>query len=111
MRRRDLLAGTVAAGLLAGTKGIPASASSLILPGGPANKQHNQETTERVKSVDELVTPETKTAISRGLRFLANRQVSSGEFAGAFGTTGYASGPAVTALAGLAFMCLSLIHI
>ena len=105
MRRRDLLAGTVAAGLLAGTKGIPASASSLILPGGPANKQHNQETTERVKSVDELVTPETKTAISRGLRFLANRQVSSGEFAGAFGTTGYASGPAVTALAGLAFMC------
>ena len=59
----------------------------------------------RVKSVQELVTVETKTAIGRGLRFLADRQISAGPFQGAFGSSGYAAGTAVTALAGLAMLC------
>ena len=64
-----------------------------------------QESTPRVKPVEQLVTPETKTALQRGLRYLAGRQVVSGRFQGAFGSSGYASGTAVTSLAGLAFMC------
>ena len=56
-------------------------------------------------STEDKVTPETQSAIAQGLRFLKSRQVRTGKFAGAFGVSGYASGTAVTALAGLAFMC------
>lgn len=59
----------------------------------------------QVKNADELILPKTKSAIDRGLRYLARRQITSGGNAGCFGTSGYASGVAVTALAGLAFMC------
>jgi prenyltransferase beta subunit len=52
----------------------------------------------------ELVTPETKNAIERGLAFLGKRQIGQGQLAGAFGTGGYAAGVAVCGLAGLAFL-------
>jgi len=117
MRRRELLAGVAASAFLAkGTTGlpfanqfasdIPCSALATERPAfGSRPVQPVQESVGRVKPVEELVTPKTVTAIERGLRFLANRQLTSGPFAGAFGTSGYASGPAVTGLAGLAFMC------
>ena len=60
---------------------------------------------EKVKTVDELVTPKTKDVIERGLRFLQRKQITGGRNRGCFGTSNYSSGVAVTALAGLAFMC------
>lgn len=60
---------------------------------------------ERIKSVDELVSIKTRGVISQGLRYLASNQIGEGRSKGAFGTTGYAAGVAVTALSGLAFLC------
>lgn len=47
----------------------------------------------------DLVTPETKAAVQRGLTFLAEQQLEDGSF----GTSGYSRNVAVCALAGLAF--------
>jgi len=60
---------------------------------------------EKVLGADELVTKKTEQVIKTGLAFLAKQQVKSGKFAGAFGQSGYQCGVAVSALAGLAFMC------
>ncbi|MGI9515918.1 MAG: prenyltransferase/squalene oxidase repeat-containing protein [Pirellulaceae bacterium] len=95
MHRRNLLTAAATAGLAMGT---PRPLRSLVALATPPRD-------EKVKSVEELVTSETSAAIDRGLEFLANSQVMSGGVAGAFGQAGYASGVAVTALAGLAFMC------
>lgn len=57
------------------------------------------------KSADELVTPETRKAIERGLGFLQRRQVKTGKNRGAFGNNGMAAGVATSSMAGLAFMC------
>ena len=51
-------------------------------------------------SAQELITPETETAITRGLEYLATQQNEEG----CFGTSGYQRNVAVCALAGLAFM-------
>lgn len=58
-----------------------------------------------VLSANELITAKTKTAITNGLKYLADRQVTNGKLAGAFGQSGYSAGVAVTSLSGLAFMC------
>ncbi|QDT56826.1 hypothetical protein Pan44_48860 [Caulifigura coniformis] len=52
----------------------------------------------------ELITPEAKTAIQRALATLSRRQITQGEFKGAFGSGGYAGGVAVCGLAGMAFL-------
>jgi hypothetical protein len=52
----------------------------------------------------ELITPETKTAIERGLNFLVQKQITKGNLRGAFGTSGYPAGVAVCGLAGMAFL-------
>lgn len=52
----------------------------------------------------EVITPETRRAIERGLAWLSRRQVVSGREDGAFGHGGYAGGVAVGSLGGLAFM-------
>jgi hypothetical protein len=52
----------------------------------------------------ELITPEAKSAIQRGLSALARRQITQGESKGCFGNAGYAGGVAVCGLAGLAFL-------
>lgn len=57
------------------------------------------------KGPAELLTTATRQKIDAGLRFLSRKQITSGQFAGAFGNSGYAAGTAVTGLAGLAFMC------
>ncbi len=98
MRRRDLLKGSMATGLGLGL-GL---ANRSLLGHRPATPPEYQE---RVKSVDELVTPETRSAIERGLRYIQRQQVRSGGLEGAFGTSGYPCGVAVTSLAGLAFLC------
>src|SRR5262245_29124611 len=57
-----------------------------------------------VTRTTDVVTPETRQAIERGLAWLARRQVVSGREEGAFGHGGYAGGVAVGSLGGLAFM-------
>lgn len=56
------------------------------------------------KSPAELITPDTRRAIEKGLNFLANRQVKSGRNRGAMGNSSYSAGVATASLAGLAFM-------
>ena len=102
MRRRDWLKTVLGSGALAvGGLSIPPTphlnSTSLV--------SRTHPNTSRALGADELVTDETKAAIKKGLRFLQNRQIKSGENQGAFGTSGYAAGTAVAALAGLAFMC------
>ncbi len=57
------------------------------------------------KSPAELITPEARKSIEKGLNFLAGRQVRSGKNRGAFGNSGYPSGVATASLGGLAMMC------
>ncbi|MBX3418291.1 MAG: terpene cyclase/mutase family protein [Pirellulaceae bacterium] len=58
------------------------------------------------KSPAELITPEARRVIDKGLAFLDSRQVkAAGRNRGAFGTSGYSAGVATCGLAGLAFMC------
>ena len=71
----------------------------------PTLAEGQRPASESEKSPAELITPEARTAIDRGLTFLTRKQVKSGKLAGAFGTSGYAAGTAVTGLGGLAFMC------
>ena len=108
MNRRSFLAGASAAGLMTCIPEIPASGkkplSSMPLR-RRAKWNPNEVVQEQLKSVDELVTPETASGLERALNYLASRQVRSGKLQGAFGSSGYASGVAVTALAGLAFLC------
>lgn len=52
----------------------------------------------------ELITPEAKAAIQKGLLFLARQQITQGNLRGAFGTQSYSAGVAVCGLAGLAFL-------
>jgi len=52
----------------------------------------------------ELITPEAKAAIQKGLVFLAKQQITQGNLRGAFGTQSYSAGVAVCGLAGLAFL-------
>ena len=56
------------------------------------------------KSAEELITPNTKASIDKGLRWLAGRQIKRGQDAGAFGAASYAGSPGICGLAGLAFM-------
>lgn len=53
----------------------------------------------------DLITPAARRAVDAGLRYLARKQITSGQFQGTFNTQGYGAGTAVTGLAGLAFMC------
>ena len=108
MNRRSFLAEASAAGLVMCIPGLPAI-GKFPTPLTPGHKRPhlnlNRVVQEQLKSVDELVTPEAQSALDRALGYLAARQVRSGKLQGAFGSSGYASGVAVTALAGLAFLC------
>ena len=102
--RRGLLK-SACSGALATGIGLSTKSTSLAYGNRPTDSLAKVPTRQEVKPVEELVTPETVSAINRGLEFLANRQVMSGGLEGAFGSSGYAAGTAVSALAGLAFMC------
>ncbi len=65
----------------------------------------DRKASKNEKSPAELITPETRAVIDRGLAFLYNRQVKSGRNRGAFGNTGLSAGVATASLGGLAFMC------
>lgn len=95
MNRRSFLNAAVAVGggvLVANRSALSAAAFS------PVDKP-------AVLGVADLITPATSNAIRSGLGYLAKKQVRGGRYEGAFGTSGYSSGIAVTSLAGLAFMC------
>jgi len=57
------------------------------------------------KTAAELITPATQAVIDRGLLYLSRRQLTNGPERGGMGTSGYASGVAVSALGALAMMC------
>lgn len=56
------------------------------------------------KTADELITPKARASVSKGLRFLAGRQITSGRDKGAFGAASYAGSVGIAGLAGLALM-------
>lgn len=99
MNRRSFLIGTTAAMSSTAAIGVSASASCLV------GQFDDGEKKEPVKSVQELVNPNTRRVIKTGLSILASRQIREGRNKGAFGQGGYAGGVAVTALSGLAFLC------
>lgn len=57
------------------------------------------------RAPSDLVTAPTKAAVKRGLSHLTRRQITTGGNRGAFGSSGYSCGVAVSSLAGLAMMC------
>jgi len=77
------------------------AAASLSRPAKSADEAPERS---RERAGIELITAPTKTAIQRGLSYLAKTQITSGSFRGAFGTNGYAGGVAVCGLSGLAFL-------
>lgn len=56
------------------------------------------------KTADEMMTPATTTAIDKGLRYLAGRQIERGNDRGGFGTGGYSGSVGICGLGGLAFL-------
>jgi hypothetical protein len=102
MNRRNFLMGSSAAAL--GSMS-PLLTSSLIGRTGAGTQDVANKSKVAVKSVEELVTRETRIAIRRGLDRLAQKQNTEGRAKGAFGNAGYSAGVAVTALSGLAFLC------
>ncbi|HVJ68845.1 MAG TPA: prenyltransferase/squalene oxidase repeat-containing protein [Caulifigura sp.] len=82
-------------------QGLAGSSLTLLAPRSGVS-QEPQRSNERAGL--ELVSPETKSSIQRGLSALARRQITSGDMKGAFGTAGYAGGVAVCGLAGMAFL-------
>ena len=102
MNRRKFLVGSS----LAAAGSMSSSFASPLFAGVGIRKQDDAVGPKvTLKSVGELVTGDTRKAISRGLERLAQKQVTGGRGSGAFGTGGYAGGVAVTALSGLAFLC------
>ncbi|MDZ4688245.1 MAG: prenyltransferase/squalene oxidase repeat-containing protein [Planctomycetaceae bacterium] len=86
---------------------LSATAAGLWLAGGArVSRAEDDPAPSRVRQRAgvELITPETKTAIERGLNFLVQKQIARGQHRGAFGTAGYSAGVAVCGLAGLAFL-------
>jgi hypothetical protein len=72
---------------------------------GSSSAKKDRKNSGNEKSADELVTPEARKCIERGLNFLQRRQVKNGKNRGAFGNNGMAAGVATASMAGLAFMC------
>ena len=75
-----------------------------ILGLGSATAADEGARAEKEKTAEELLTPDAKKAIDRGLRYLAGRQVTNGSNRGAFGSGGYPGSVGICGLGGLAFM-------
>lgn len=71
---------------------------------GTVSAEDGDKKDAKEKTADELLTPEVKKAIDRGLRYLAGRQVTLGSNRGAFGSGGYPGSVGICGLGGLAFM-------
>lgn len=99
MDRRSFVIGSA---LSAGSISLLPSLCSSELSSFELNKPSMKE---RAKGADELIDADTQKAIDVGLAYLRRRQVRNGVHQGAFGTVGYAGGVAVTALAGMSFLC------
>lgn len=72
------------------------------VPGTPGDGPRFNDTT---RTADELITPQTETAIEKGLAHLSKAQIKTGPNRGAFGTSGADGSVAISGLAGLAFLC------
>ena len=93
MNRRQFNSMAMAGGLLAAMPNL-----------SNANPRDRKNSTGE-KSPAELLTPQAKRTIEKGLSFLRQRQVKSGRNQGAFGNSGLSSGVATCSLGGLALMC------
>ena len=71
----------------------------------PAVAAPDRKGSKNEKSPAELVTPEARRAIDKGLSFLKRNQVKSGRNRGAFANGGLSGGVATASLGGLAMMC------
>ena len=89
--------------IAAGVAGVGAATSlgGSLAFGNPLDRKASPNE----KSPAELVTPEAKKAIERGLNFLVRSQVKTGRKRGAFGSNGMSAGVATASLGGLALMC------
>ncbi len=99
--RRSFLGGLGAAAFGCGFAGP--------LPRLPAQEEEGDAAADQGEKVreltlEELVTPETRRAIDRGLRWLSTRQERNGSTRGAFGSSGYSGSVGICGLGGLAFM-------
>ena len=84
-----------------------AGGSALGIPlflGHPGSVAAAEEDGVKELTAEELIDERTQAAISKGLRFLAGRQVPRGADRGAFGTSGYSGSVGICGLGGLAFM-------
>lgn len=82
--------------------GLLAVSGASLLPNSIRAADEPKRSRERAGV--ELITPQTKAAIQKGLGLLSKRQIAQGNMRGAFGTQGYAGGVAVCGLAGLAML-------
>jgi hypothetical protein len=92
------------------TKAATTTAAALAVGSGllssrPQSAQADRKASRNEKTPAELITPEARRAIDKGLAFLESRQAKSGVNRGAFGNSGYSAGVATCGLGGLAFMC------
>lgn len=94
LSRRKFLAGSSAA-MIVGGSAATALARTLL----PVQEDAKE------KAPAELITEATQRAIDRGLAWLARRQIRTGPNRGAFGTSSYGRGVAVTSVGGLSMMC------
>ncbi|MEM7784144.1 MAG: prenyltransferase/squalene oxidase repeat-containing protein [Planctomycetota bacterium] len=86
------------------TLGALGISSTLAIGGGTA-LGYDRKASPNEKSPAELVTPEAKKAIDKGLSYLLRQQVKSGRNRGAFSNSGISAGVATASLGGLALMC------
>ena len=63
------------------------------------------DTSVKMKTADELITPKTERAIERALDFLAKTQTKTGNRRGSFGASGTDGSAGIAGIAGLAFLC------
>jgi hypothetical protein len=82
-------------------------AGAALLPGAGLAwaKPLDRKPSPNEKSPAELITPETRRVIDRGLAYLLRSQVKQGRNRGAFGNSGLPAGVATASLGGLAMMC------
>ena len=85
--------------------GVASGAAVTCLPDFALAKSPDRKASKNEKSPAELITPETRKAIDKGLAFLKRSQVKSGRNKGAFSNSGMSAGVATASLGGLAMMC------
>ncbi|MEM7455643.1 MAG: prenyltransferase/squalene oxidase repeat-containing protein [Planctomycetota bacterium] len=85
--------------------GMAGAATGFAVPRLASAFAPDRRASPNEQSPAELISPEARRAIDKGLEYLSRSQIKNGRKRGAFGNSGYASGVATCSLGGLAFMC------